>query len=396
MNTLPRIWFWLTVFLTCFGTTIYAQGVAPPGGELVSHPVAHPTSVRTKGQWRQQMGQWGEAAARKAMRLRGYNEIHQPKLFGDRGIDLVAIRRGVDGRIQDLKLVEVKAHRGPGLARLSHTRHGRQMSGPWLRAKLRQMKNSGDSDLRRLAVEIEQYRSSQGVPLRRLGEVVDINTNTGTYTVRDPVNRQILAAGPAKRLFQNVQYETPNPATRQWAQAHLNYWDRIRARDVTDWKQRGWSIFDDARFSNSDFSTLRLRGLGLASAAIALAFDAYDLYLIYSAWYKHGEGGISHEEVVRTTSRIGVGILGAYAGGEIGAAVGGFIGLVGGPYAWATVPAGSLIGGGVGGMVGYYVGAKAGSYAADAWYDHLDSAVKQDLDSWVMNTDFEALSAGQK
>jgi hypothetical protein len=76
------------------------------------------------------------------------------------------------------------------------------------------------------------------------------------------------------------------------------------------------------------------KALGVAGAGL----DAYDRY-------KQGQ----------STTQIAAGVGTAAAAGWAGAAYGAQLGAAGGPFAWATVPAGALIGGGL----GYFVGGKA-------------------------------------
>jgi hypothetical protein len=76
------------------------------------------------------------------------------------------------------------------------------------------------------------------------------------------------------------------------------------------------------------------RTLGVAGAGL----DAYDRY-------KQGQ----------STTQIAAGVGTASAAGWAGAAYGAQLGAAGGPFAWATVPAGALIGGGL----GYFLGGKA-------------------------------------
>jgi hypothetical protein len=76
------------------------------------------------------------------------------------------------------------------------------------------------------------------------------------------------------------------------------------------------------------------KGLGILGAGL----DAYGRY---------NEG--------QSTTQIAAGVGTAAAAGWAGAAYGAQLGAAGGPFAWATVPAGALIGGGL----GYFLGGKA-------------------------------------
>jgi len=84
----------------------------------------------------------------------------------------------------------------------------------------------------------------------------------------------------------------------------------------------------------SKFANVAGKGLGVLGAGL----DAYGRY---------NEG--------QSTTQIAAGVGTSAAAGWAGAAYGAQLGAAGGPFAWATVPAGALIGGGL----GYFLGGKA-------------------------------------
>lgn len=59
--------------------------------------------------------------------------------------------------------------------------------------------------------------------------------------------------------------------------------------------------------------------------------------------------------------------------------------------AWITLPAGGLVGAGVGGVGSYFVGRYLGSRLVDTWYGHMDRAVQEELEQWLIKaaSDFE-------
>ena len=62
--------------------------------------------------------------------------------------------------------------------------------------------------------------------------------------------------------------------------------------------------------------------------------------------------------------------VGAFGGMTAGAALGGYLGLAGGPFAWATVPGGMVLGGAIGLVTGGAVGGASGWAAGGVVSDH--------------------------
>jgi hypothetical protein len=52
--------------------------------------------------------------------------------------------------------------------------------------------------------------------------------------------------------------------------------------------------------------------------------------------------------------------------------------------AWITLPAGGLVGAGVGGVGGYFVGRYLAQRLVDTWYGHMDRAVREGLEQWLI------------
>jgi hypothetical protein len=370
--------------LAGLGGQVIGQVDMPVGTGLVDHPVL--SNTRTTGAWTRGTGAWGESMARENMRLRGYNEIHAPKLRGDQGIDLIAIRRNAQGAIEDVRIIEVKTHRGSNFAHMSETKHGKQMSRNWLAEKFKQMRASSDPAQGKLAKEIAEFRRSRGLSPEKLGEIHDINTRTGNYALRDPVSGQVRSQQRVDRLLRQLQ-DRGSPQTRRWATRQLAKWDQIQSTNMTGLVKAGPVKRTPIR-PKPRVGRRIVRVAGPVGAAVALAVDGHELYGIWSAY---ASGDTSLEQLNRTLSRVGGGMAGAGAGAMTGAYVGGKVGALGGPFAWITVPAGALIGGGVGGTVGYFAGSEIGSVAADAWYRQLDDSVKDQLDLWIISMPLEAV-----
>lgn len=361
-----------------------AQFAIAETATFVDHPVTNPAATRTAGQWRRGTGAWGETMAREGMRARGYNDIRTPKLRGDQGIDLIAIRRGARGVIQDVRLVEVKTHRG-GVPAMGRTAKGRQMSRQWLAAKFSSMRVSSDPAQRALAAEISKFRRSHRLSPELLGEIHDINTRTGTYTLRDPVNGQVGSQRPIDQALRRLQYSGV-PATQTWAGFHRDRSDRIRTTNMSGWLGRPRQ--SDAPADR--FGRRLVRVAGPAGAVIAYAVDAGELYAARQAYVVNN---ISRRQYRRVQARVGGGFVGAGVGTMAGAYWGATVSAMGGPFAWVTLPTGVLIGAGVGGMSGYFAGSGSATRAVDSWYDRLEESTRNQVDDWIITTAFDAIAS---
>ncbi|MEI8321441.1 MAG: hypothetical protein WCG05_05520 [Alphaproteobacteria bacterium] len=82
-----------------------------------------------------------EQAAIRELQGNGY-QILESKLPGNRGIDVVAIKRHPNGDIKDILVVESK-YRTSGNVKLPHTKNaGQQMSDGWIDIKIKEMKGA--------------------------------------------------------------------------------------------------------------------------------------------------------------------------------------------------------------------------------------------------------------
>src|SRR5262249_3648231 len=147
----------------CFPDTGLAQAavVAAPVSAPVSHPLVATDLVRSPAGWRRGMELFGEDFVGETLRLRGY-EVHNWKLAGNRGIDLVATKRSFAGSLTDVRLIEVKTHNGIGIPRLGSTQSGTQMSRQWLANRLWALRSTGESG-RKLALEIKRFYKAEGI-----------------------------------------------------------------------------------------------------------------------------------------------------------------------------------------------------------------------------------------
>jgi hypothetical protein len=387
-------WMASGLFLVAQSTTVHAQGVTAPVAGPVDHPLVASHPVRTAGAWRQGLGRFGESLAGGSLQLRGY-EVIDMKLPGNRGIDLVTVKRSAAGTVTDIRLIEVKTHYGSSRPHLGQTRVGKQMSRQWLADRLRALRASGEQG-RKLALEISRFRRAEGIPLERLGEVHDVNLRTGRYTIRNPVS-MAQRAGPMsiERLINRVSGRSTQPASQTWAMRHLSQFDQLRQARMGNWLNANSSTRTFGRASSTQIALLEekqalrgarrglIRAAGRVAVVVAVAMDAHE---IYGHIRDYQTGKLSQREFNITIARSGGGIAGAWGGAAGGAWVGAQIGGLGGPLAWVTVPAGGVIGGAIGGVAGYFGGSYAGEFTAQAWYGSLDRNVRERVSGWLKET----------
>lgn len=384
-------WIAAGLFVIAHGATTHAQAVLAPVAGPVDHPLVAAHPVRTPGAWRQGVGRFGENLAGSSLRLRGY-EVIDMKLPGNRGIDLVAVKRTAAGSIADIRLIEVKTHYGNSKAHLGQTRVGTQMSRQWLADRLRALRASGQQG-RKLAQEISRFHRAERIPLERLGEVHDVNLRTGRYTIRNPVSKAERAGSMSiERLLNRVSSHSTQPVSQTWAMRHLSQFEQLRQSRMGNWLGASSSRRALHRVSSTQIVLLEgkqaLRGArrGLVRAAgpvagvVAVAMDAYE---IYGHVRDYRLGKLSQQEFVISLASSGGGIAGALAGAAGGAWVGAQIGALGGPWAWVTVPVGGVIGGALGGVAGYFGGSYVGEFSARAWYASLDRNVRERVSEWL-------------
>lgn len=379
---------WTLVFMCACaaGSTVYAQAVVAPVASPVDHPLVAAHPVRTSGVWRKGVERFGESLAEGSLRIRGY-EVINIKLPGNRGIDLVAVKRGPGGVLTDVRLVEVKSHHGTGKPRLGQTRVGRQMSRAWLAHRLRALRASGEQG-RKLASQIARFRRSKGIPIEQLGELHEINIRTGKYIIRNPIT---LAerAGPIStpRLLNQIVRRSNEPASQAWAMRHLSQYDQLRRASMKNWVSATSPSRAVVRTTSTKVALSqgpKLRGASRVLAKVAgrvaiVAAVAYDAHEIYSHVRDYRRGKLSQREFAIAMTRSTGGIVGAWAGASTGAWLGG---IIGGPFAWMTAPVGAVIGG----VVGYMGGSYAGESIAQAWLGPEDPEVHRKVISWLLQT----------
>lgn len=383
--------------LRCIAVGLFIAARSMPAGAqivipvraAVDHPLVLTLPVRTQALWRKGVEGFGESFVSQSLKLRGY-EVHDSKIAGDRGIDLIAMKRNTAGKVTDVRLIEVKTHYGERSPRLGETKHGLQTSRTWFANRLEKLRLRG-ADGRSLALEISRFRKSGGVPIDQIGEVHDVNLRQMKYTIRNPVTLG-ERAGPLSISRELNEIAARIPECRPWALQHLAQSDQIGQARMSAWLtgDPASRAFDEVTvtrlISIEDKQALRGAGKAFAHAAGRLALVvaiAMDVHEIYGHIWHYDSGSISRAEFVVALSRSGGGIVGSWAGATGGAVAGAWVGAFGGPLAWATVPVCGLIGAVTGGVVGYVGGSYIGDAAAKAWYRSLDHTIKKRIDQWL-------------
>lgn len=370
----------------------YAKTLGMVPANLVSHPVSTPTELRTSSHWRRQVGAWGENLAEETLRLRGFNDVRGIKSGGNNGIDRIAIKRGRDGIIRDVKFIEVKTSRGNRVT-LGQTRYGgKQMSRKWLAANLKSMSRSGNPELKKLALEISRFRKATGMPIERMGEVMHVNNRTGKLAGYTADGSSLKYERSVERLLKQVQRRGKSPAAREWATSSLATWDQIKSSRMSSWlgqstSQHGRSVAianagQSGRLVQRELldrsRKLVMKGIirrsaGPVAAIIAFSVDAKELY---DTEYAYRSGAISLRQRNIRIATTGGGMAGAFAGAWTGGTAGACIGTLGGPFAEITVPACAFVGATIGGIGGYIGGSAVAGYGATAWYESVDSTIR--------------------
>ncbi len=384
----------LTIGCLAFCTTSVATAgsFGLVSSNLVDHPVTLPTNMRSASKWTGRTGAWGENFAEQSLRLRGFQEIHEFKSGSNGGIDRVAVKLGADGAIEDVLLLEVKTSRG-GTLKLGQTKYGgRQMSRKWLAKNLLNMRRNSNSAMRTLALEISRFRKASGRSIESLGEVMHVNSRSGSVTGYMADGKTVKYSESVERLFKDIQKRASSKATRHWATRSLGAWDQIRSSRMSSWlgntsaQQTNSSILATSGSLQNGLrrgllnqsrrvaiTKVLVRAAGPIAVFIALAIDAKEIADVELA-YRSGKISLSQRNIAHA-SAVG-GLTGFIAGGMAGGATGAWVGAFGGPFAEITVPAGAFIGATIGGVGGYVAGSAVAGYVATAWYDSIDSKLR--------------------
>jgi hypothetical protein len=377
-------------------TELFAQGYSMVASELIDHPVYHPSSNRSIGSFRTSVGAWGENLAENTLKLRGFNEIFEVKNGRNNGIDRIAIKRGPSGKILDAKIVEVKTTRAakPKLALTKQS--GMQMGRKWIADKLTQMRNSGDPNIKKIARELSVFRKSLGRNNVAMAEVIHVNPRTNRLVTYAADGRTVKSNVRVTKLLRTVQTKGSTIQIRNAATRDLAKFDQIKAMSESKYlgktgrratilsksgqNSRLATALKSTRGANvrgSNLTAVLKRSAGRIAIWLSLAMDAAELIDTEIA-YRNGSISVRQRNIQVMAK--GGGMIGAMGGASGGAFTGAWIGTAGGPVAWFTVPAGTILGGIAGGVAGYFGGSTVAQLAAESWYAQVDLAVREKVE----------------
>ncbi len=371
----------------------YSYDATPASRSFIQHPVNHPVELRSRGVWTTRTGAWGESLVEQSLRLHGFNDIREFKHGGGNGIDRIAIRRGANGRMADVKVVEVKTVRSSG-PRLGLTRYGgTQMSEAWLAENVRHMRRSLDPANKQLASEISRF--IRGRPIESIGEVVHVDTRRLMLSTYSADGRSLRRTQSIPTVLSGVA-KSRDDVARSWAITERPKLAVIQTTSMGGWiaarpllsnvrssVRGGTGVATIASNGGLEASrggivgTVMRRSVGRVVLVVSIAVDAKELWDIDSDYRR---GAISSRmRNRRVVNRLG-GMTGASAGASAGFAAGAYVGAFGGPAAWATVPAGAFTGSVIGGVGGYFGGRTLAEAGASVWYASIDEPVRVKLD----------------
>ncbi len=375
-----------------FGFAVYAPVDLP-----IHHPVNNRSLRRSTGAWTSNVGTWGENIVTMRFERQGFQVVEIKNVSGN-GLDRIAFRRGADGRLNDVRLIEVKTRYAASPARLGQTNHGTQLSRQWVARKFREMRNLGTPETKRLAREISSYSKRSGIPLVRMTELHAITQSGGAYRVYDPVSMRLMSETSLRNEFAQIKKSTNQRPIRKWAHREIRGMRRVSKTPMGTWVRQGntsgprlpivWKAHVQSTSSSSGLRTNGVRGqqvvkyAGRAAIIFAIAADSNEVYRVYSAY---DSGAISQRDFHLQLSRTTGGIGGAWAGAKGGAFVGFKLGLLGGPKAWVTAPAGAVVGGMAGGFGGYYSGSYLGKTSGTIYYEIIDEDLRDSVTTWILN-----------
>ncbi len=352
--------------------------------QLVSQPVAAPDAVRSAHAWRSMVGGMGESFVTESLKLRGY-EVLEIKTGGNQGIDRIAFRRGRDGRLLDVKFIEVKTSYD-GRARMGRTRAGPQMSRQWLAEKLRTMRRSPDPQVRWLALETGRLRRRLGVAISHFGEIHTLNVRRGTYVIRGALTGNTLAEMSIPRTLRQLAQKARSRTARVWAARHLRHWSSVRGTSMRSWiRSAPGAAAGAGAASRVALRRAAARGIPLVGAAVAVGWDGIEIYGDVAAYR---QGRLARRDLHRRLATRGGGWAGAVSLGAVGAYVGSF----GGPAAWITVPV-TATGFAI---VGYFSGSELAGVGVDHWYASIDEQTLKDAEAQLFALSYQDAKALQE
>ncbi len=387
-----RIIFLMLVCWLLDSSFVLADGYEFQKRSVIDHPVHHPIQGRNARKWRNGLGGFGETLVHDELIKRGFRSVEEVKNGSENGIDRIAIKRGRDGRIKDLRFVEVKTNRAP-YPRRNKTKNGVQLSEEHITKKLLEMKKSGNPTLVEYVGEIEEFVKASGNPYTAFAELYHLNPATDRVVTYKIENDSLIAMTDRKitRVLTQMQ-RSENKLARDFAISHLAIWDQIRAAEQSNYLAKNTKVgvaLERASKSNGRYGGVFARSLEKIDKSLSLstAFKrsagkiaffvsvGVDAKGAFDTEYAYRTGRISYRQ--RNLSLISAvgGIAGTMTGASLGASMGSEAGVFGGPFAWLTVPAGAILGGAIGGAAGYFGGSEIARLGVNAWHTKVDQSV---------------------
>ncbi len=206
--------------LLCFpAATAHAQSIVP-----------HPAIERIGAALAKQLGDFGESVVAAGFRARGF-EYCDTNIKG-RGLDGIAWKRGADGLLSDVRLVEAKTRQTAPDFRLAGTNGGLQLSDRWLTPRLKQIAaEHPDSAVREVARDALAELQNGSAIVKR--ELHGIAVGSDRYVVL-AVNGEGKVTGVEgdmglTRLFRDLATRGTTDETRTAAVNFLGQFDQVKA-----------------------------------------------------------------------------------------------------------------------------------------------------------------------
>lgn len=340
------------------------------------HPTSHPRSGRSFTAYIQGSGQFGEDLVRRKLESEGWTWI-DAKTGGNRGLDGVALRYDADGRVADLRFVEVKTHYG-GKPRLSQTAHGRQLSRQWLARQLKLLRNSGDERKVATALMISRALKQLGSnALASRGWLYSVDTKTGVIVAQPRVGSSELLS--IRRAALAAALRGPGAKSRVHATRDLlrglrgfhshKHYAALSKSGRANWRMPSRDTLRRApqmsRLLSGRTTRLATRALARSAGPLGVGMSIFTTGVLVEGYVS---GSVTQRTLIREAS-------GAAGGTLAGMGTGMALGSVAGPPGWVV---GSL----VGGMLGYL----AGDVAVDTYFATADAETRRNTLDWIRDS----------
>jgi len=181
-----------------------------------------------------QLGDFGESIIDAEFRARGFEVLNGN--IGDKGIDRIALKRGTNGELNDVRIVEVKTRQTDSDFSLSNTKNGPQLSDSWTQYNLeRIVREHPDARMRQLAGEVlEKTRSQPAIVTRELHGISLKSNRYYVWNVDGAGQRMSVAEGRLKDLLEGLSVRGTTVETRAAALRHLSQFDQLQTASTAE------------------------------------------------------------------------------------------------------------------------------------------------------------------